>query len=215
MPFAAMFWALWQQNFSSWVLQADKMDRFLFGREWLPAQIQTVNPVFVLGMLPLFSYVIYPAAAKFVRVTPLRKFGGGLFMVLFAFLIIALIQMRLDAGQRPNIIWQMLAFLFLTAGEVLISVTHLEFAYTQAPKSMKSLVMCTYLGSIALGNVFTSAVNFFIQKADGSLKLKGAQYFFFFAEVMFVTCLLYLVVSQFYRGKSYLQPAAEDVSPAG
>src|SRR5947207_2443800 len=71
-PFAAMFWALWQQNFSSWVLQADKMDRFLFGREWLPAQIQTVNPLFVLAMLPLFSYVVYPAVGKLVRVTPLR-----------------------------------------------------------------------------------------------------------------------------------------------
>src|SRR5438093_463748 len=84
-PFAAMFWSLWQQNFSSWVLQADKMDRFLFGRERLPAQIQTVNPVFVLGMLPLFSYVIYPLVGKVVRVTPLRKFGAGLFMVALAF----------------------------------------------------------------------------------------------------------------------------------
>jgi POT family proton-dependent oligopeptide transporter len=51
-PFGAMFWALWQQNFSSWVLQADKLDRHMFGRDWLPAQIQTVNPIFVLCMLP-------------------------------------------------------------------------------------------------------------------------------------------------------------------
>jgi len=42
-PFVAMFWALWQQNFSSWVVQSTKMDRHLFGVEWLPAQIQTVN----------------------------------------------------------------------------------------------------------------------------------------------------------------------------
>jgi len=53
-PFAAMFWALWQQNFSSWVLQADKLDRHLFGVDWKSAQIQTVNPVFILIMLPLF-----------------------------------------------------------------------------------------------------------------------------------------------------------------
>src|SRR5207249_10790927 len=32
-PFAAMFWALWQQNFSSWVVQAEKMDRHFLGRE--------------------------------------------------------------------------------------------------------------------------------------------------------------------------------------
>jgi len=97
-PFAAMFWALWNQNFSSWVLQAERMNRFMFGREWLPAQIQTVNPVFVLVMLPLFSYVIYPVLEKFVRLTPLRKIGLGLFAVLFAFLMVAWIQTRIDAG---------------------------------------------------------------------------------------------------------------------
>ncbi|MGH7994134.1 MAG: MFS transporter, partial [Limisphaerales bacterium] len=158
-PFAAMFWALWQQNFSTWVVQSEKMDRHLFGVNWLPAQIQTVNPVFVLLMLPLFSYVIYPALARFVKVTPLRRFGAGLWAVIGSFLIIAWIQTRIDAGQHPHILWQILAFVVLTAGEVLLSVTHLEFAYTQAPKKMKSLVMCTYLGSISLGNVFTAWVD--------------------------------------------------------
>ena len=207
-PFAAMFWALWYQNFSSWVVQADKMDRHLFGREWLPAQIQTVNPVFVLAMLPLFSYVIYPAVNKLLRVTPLRKFGAGLFMVIVAFLIVGWIQTRLDAGERPNIIWQILAFVALTAGEVMVSVTHLEFAYTQAPRKMKSLVMCTYLGSIALGNFFTARVNFLIE--DGVLKLSGAGYFFFFVKVMLVTAVLFLFFARFYRGKTYIQDEAEE-----
>ena len=208
-PFAAMFWALWQQNFSSWVIQSEKMDRHLFGHDWLPAQIQTVNPVFVLVMLPLFSYVIYPTLARFVKVTPLRRFGAGLWTVIVSFLIIAWIQTRIDAGQQPHILWQILAFVVLTAGEVMLSVTHLEFAYTQAPKKMKSLVMCTYLGSIALGNVFTAGVNFFIQNPDGSLKLAGASYFFFFVKVMLVTAVLFLFASRFYRGKTYIQDEGE------
>jgi POT family proton-dependent oligopeptide transporter len=209
-PFAAMFWALWQQNFSSWVEQSVKMDRHLFGHDWLPAQIQTANPVFVLIMLPLFSYVIYPTLARFVKVTPLRRFGAGLWAVIVAFLIVGWIQTRIDAGQQPHILWQILAFVVLTAGEVMLSVTHLEFAYTQAPKKMKSLVMCTYLGSIALGNVFTAGVNFFIQNPDGSLKLAGANYYFFFVAVMFVTAVLFLFVSRFYRGKTYIQDEAEE-----
>jgi POT family proton-dependent oligopeptide transporter len=92
-------------------------------------------------------------------------------------------------------------------------VTHLEFAYTQAPKKMKSLVMCTYLGSISLGNVFTAGVNFFIQNPDGSVKLQGASYFFFFAGVTAVTAALFLIVSPFYRGKTYIQDEA-DQQPA-
>jgi POT family proton-dependent oligopeptide transporter len=199
-PFVAMFWALWQQNFSSWVVQADKMDRHLFGTEWLPGQIQTVNPIFILGMLPLFSYVLYPVIDRVFPLTPLRKIGMGLFLVAAAFLIVGGIQLRIDAGGHPHILWQILAFVVLTAAEIMVSVTHLEFAYTQAPKEMKSLVMCTYLGAISLGNIFTAAVNFFIQNPDGTARLAGASYFFFFAAVMFVTALLFLPVASLYRG---------------
>jgi len=212
-PFAAIFWSLWQQNFSSWVIQAEKMDRHLFGKEWLPAQIQTVNPIFILVMLPLFSYVIYPAISKVFRLTPLRKFGMGLFVTVFAFLIVGWIQTRIDAGQTPHVIWQIAAFVVLTAAEVMVSVTHLEFAYTQAPKKMKSLVMCTYLGSVALGNVFTAAVNFLIQNPDGTVKLAGASYFHFFVVVMLVTALLFVFFARFYRGRTYIQDEVE-VQPA-
>jgi len=208
-PFAAMFWALWQQSFSSWVIQAEKMDRQLFGYNLLPAQIQTVNPVFILILLPLFSYVIYPAFGRFVKITPLRRFGAGLWAAGAAFLIVGWIQTRIDTGFHPHVLWQILAFVVLTAGEVMLSVTHLEFAYTQAPKKMKSLVMCTYLGSISLGNAFAAAVNFFIQNPDGSVKLKGAAYFHFFVIVMLATAVLFLFVSQFYRGKTYIQDEAE------
>ena len=208
-PFAAIFWSLWQQNFSSWVIQGEKMDRHLFGKEWLPAQIQTVNPIFILVMLPLFSYAVYPAINRVFKLTPLRKLGMGLFITALAFLIVGLIQARIDAGQTPHIIWQILAFVVLTAAEVMVSVTHLEFAYTQAPKRMKSLVMCTYLISVALGNVFTAAVNFFIQNEDGSVKLAGANYFYFFVIVMLTTAVLFLFFARFYKGRTYIQDEAE------
>jgi POT family proton-dependent oligopeptide transporter len=208
LPFVAMFWALWQQNFSSWVVQAEKMDRHLFGREWLPAQIQTVNPIFILLMLPLFSYLIYPALERVVKLTPLRKIGVGLFVGVSSFLVIALIQQRIDAGQRPNISWQILAFILLSAGEIMVSVTHLEFAYTQAPPKFKSLAMCTYLWAISLGNVFTAIVDHVIQNPDGTVRLQGAEYFWFFTKVLLVTAVLFVIISPFYRGRAYAQEEA-------
>ena len=135
---------------------------------------------------------------------------GGLvatFVCVASFLVVALIQQRIDAGERPNISWQILAFILLTASEVMVSVTHLEFAYTQAPKKLKSLVMCTYLGAIFLGNVFTAGVNFLIERK--SLDLNGAHYFFFFVKVMVVTSLLFVFFARFYRGKTYIQDEAE------
>jgi proton-dependent oligopeptide transporter, POT family len=208
-PFVAIFWSLWQQNFSSWVLQSEKMDRHIFGIDWKPAQIQSVNPLFILMALPLFSYWIYPTIDKFFRLTPLRKIGIGLFITALSFGIIAWIQMRIDAGQTPHIVWQIVAFAALTVAEVMVSVTHLEFAYTQAPKKLKSLVMCTYLWAVFLGNVFTFLVNVFIQNRDGSVKLKGANYFLFFVAVMLVTSVLFVFFARFYQGRAYIQEEAE------
>jgi POT family proton-dependent oligopeptide transporter len=206
-PFAAMFWALWEQNFSSWVEQAGRMDRHISGYELLAAQVQTANPIFILFMLPLFSYAIYPAINRVIPLTPLRKIGMGLFTIMVSFLIAAWIQTQIDAGEHPNISWQILGFLVLTAAEVMVSVTHLEFAYTQAPQKMKSLVMCTYLVSVALGNAFTAIINRLIETK--TLKLEGANYFLFFAGVMFITAVLFVIAAGFYRGRTYIQEEAE------
>jgi len=210
-PFVAMFWALWQQNFSSWIVQAESMDRHLFGIDWLSSQIQTANPIFILIMLPIFAYVVYPLVEKVVPLTPLRKIGAGLFVTAASFFMVAMIQKWIDAGGRPNIIWQIWAFVVLTVGETLVSPVHLEFSYTQGPLKMKSLVMCTYLLAISLGNVFTAGVNFFIQNPDGSVKLQGSSYFTFFGYVMLVTGVLFAVVMPFYRGRTFLQGQAENV----
>jgi POT family proton-dependent oligopeptide transporter len=213
-PFVAIFWSLWQQNFSSWIVQAESMDRHLFGIEWLSSQIQTVNPIFILIMLPLFSYWLYPAVEKVIPLTPLRKIGAGLFVTACAFLLVAWIQTQLDAGLKPNISWQVWAFVILTAGETLVSPTHLEFAYTQAPVRLKSLVMCSYLIAISLGNQFTAAVNFFIQNPDGTVKLQGASYFMFFVYVTLGTGVLFAIVTPFYKGQTYLQDQAAVASKA-
>jgi POT family proton-dependent oligopeptide transporter len=206
-PFVAVFWSLWQQNFSSWIEQAEHMDRHLFGINWKPTQIQTANPLFILVALPVFSYWVYPAIDKVFRLTPLRKISIGLFITALAFAIVWWIQVQIDVGKTPHILWQIAAFAVLTAAEVMVSVTHLEFAYTQAPRKLKSLVMCTYLGAVSLGNFFTARINFSIEQ--GTLHLKGAKYFLFFTMVMLVTSVLFVFFARFYRGKTYIQDEAE------
>ncbi|HTT57841.1 MAG TPA: MFS transporter, partial [Opitutaceae bacterium] len=57
-------------------------------------------------------------------------------------------------------------------------------------------------------NVFTAAVDFFIQNPDGSVKLAGASYFLFFAGVMAVTAVIYVVAAGFYRGRTITQDEA-------
>ncbi|MDP6445663.1 MAG: MFS transporter [Pirellulaceae bacterium] len=106
-------------------------------------------------------------------------------------------------GKRPNIIWQLLAYIFLTAAEVMVSVTCLEFAYTQTPKKMKSIVMSMYLAAMAAGNGVTSLVNLFIQNEDGEVSLEGASYYWFFTKVVLVAAVVYVPVALLYRGRDY------------
>ena len=160
--FVAVFWALFDQTGSSWVLQAEDLDRNWLGIEWLPSQIQAVNPVMIVTLVPLFSYVIYPAIDKVFPLTALRKIALGLFVMVPGFAIVAMLQSWIDAGETPNISWQLFAYAVLTASEVMVSITCLEFAYTQAPTSMKSVVMAVFLFSVSLGNYFTAGVNKFI-----------------------------------------------------
>lgn len=201
--FITVFWSLFEQIGSSWVLQAQKMDRIILGMELLPSQIQAANPLLIMILTPLFSYFFYPFINRFFVLTNLRKIAIGLFLSVLAFAIPSVIQMEIDSGFTPNIIWQLLAYLILTSAEVMVSITCLEFSYRQAPKTMKSFVMAIYFLSIALGNLFTSAVNFFIQNPNGTSKLEGASYFWFFTLVMMVTTVLYLCASSRFHKNHY------------
>ena len=127
----------------------------------------------------------------------------GLFLTVIAFAIPSVIQMQLDLGKLPNIAWQLVAYVILTSAEVMISITCLEFSYRQAPKTMKSFVMAFYFLSIAAGNLFTSAVNFFIQNADGTSKLAGASYFWFFTLLMLIIAILFMRASSHFQENIY------------
>lgn len=197
--FIVIFWALFDQTGSSWILQAQKMDRQVFGFEILPSQIQAANPLLIMLLVPLFSYVVYPFFKRNFVLTSLRKMAIGLFLTVMAFAIPALIQRQLDNGSIPHITWQLPAYVLLTAAEVMVSITCLEFSYTQAPKTMKSFVMAFYFLSVSLGNLLTSAVNFLVQNDDGSSKLAGADYFWFFTGLMLITAVLFLFASHRYQ----------------
>ncbi|MCM2373190.1 POT family MFS transporter [Aporhodopirellula aestuarii] len=161
--FVAVFWALFDQTGSSWVLQTKSLNRTWLGMTWLESQIQAVNPILILTLIPLFQFAIYPAVNRVFTLTPIRKISIGLFIMVGGFAIVSMLQEKIDAGLEPSIAWQFLAYAVLTASEVMVSITCLEFAYTQAPKNMKSVVMAVFLLSVSLGNAFTAIVNHFIQ----------------------------------------------------
>ncbi|MBX3323092.1 MAG: POT family MFS transporter [Phycisphaeraceae bacterium] len=210
--FVMMFWAIFDQTGSAWVLQARQMDRNFLGVEWLEAQIQFVNPILILTGIPFFAYVVYPLMGKFFDPTPLRKIGIGFVLAALAFAISAWIESQIQSGKTPNIGWQFVAYLVLTAAEILVSIVCLEFAYTQSPPKMKSFVMGIYFLGVAVGNYFAMGVNWVLEStknAEGQTLLEGANYYWFFAAMMMITFFAYLVFAKyFYKGRVYIQGEA-------
>ena len=105
------------------------------------------------------------------------------------YLIIAWVQAAIDAGGRPSVAYHVLAYLLLTAAEVMLSITLIEYTCRQAPPRLKSLAMAGFLLSVTAGNLLTALVNFLIVRPDGTSVLPGAYYYLFFAALMTATAL--------------------------
>lgn len=192
----SIFWALFDQKGSTWIFQARQMDANFLGMEILPSQMQALNPILVMMLIPLFAFYVYPWIGKYCNFTPLKKIGCGMVIASLAFVQSGVIEYLLASGQQINIVWQALPYTTITIAEVMIAVTGLEFAYTQAPKSMKSVIMSFWLMTTALGNLIAG----FISK----IKLfEGGDFFMFFASLMLIASAIFAWFASRYVGKNY------------
>lgn len=189
-----MFWALFLQTGSSWVLLSAKLD--LHG--WLqPDSLASANPALVMLMIPLFTLWIYPAAQRRGRdVTSLAKMTLGMFVTAAAFVPVALLQWLVEAGHQPSALWMLIPYVILTAGEILVSITAMEFAYAEAPVAAKSTIMGLWYVTIGSGS--------FLKVVVGWLAIEGAVRFALWAGLMAVTALVFAILARRYRSASLL-----------
>ena len=204
--FTPIFWALWDQSLSEWVLQATRLDLTLVGNfKILPEQINFINPLFLVLLIPVFTSFIFPfLEKKGIKPTPLRKIGAGLVIIGLSFVIIALLQAHIDEGGKPSVWWQILAYIFLAASEILVSVTCLEYAYTHSPKSMKSTMSALYLLGISAGNLLVGLINGNIVSKGFFSQFTGAKYYWLFIGILAVSFVVFLLLAKRLPEKSYV-----------
>lgn len=108
---------------------------------------------------------------------------------------------------EPNsmhILWLIPQYVIITMGEVMFSVTGLEFAFTQAPVSMKSLLQACWLLTVAIGNLIVVIV------AEISIFDRQVFEFVLFAVLMFIDIIIFSIMAKFYK---YVDtPGDEDAS---
>ncbi|OFZ23198.1 MAG: hypothetical protein A2X94_02860 [Bdellovibrionales bacterium GWB1_55_8] len=170
------------------------------------AQIAALNPLMVMMIIPLLNFGVYaPLEKRGIIIKPLRRMTIGMFLTAIAFGFAALLQLQIEqaalTGAKVHVLWQVLQYLVITTAEVLVSITGLEFAYTQAPRAMKSTIMGFWLLGVTFGNVLVA----FLAPLQKNLPL--SQFFWLFTGLMVVAALIFAVLARSYRGKTYLQQA--------
>jgi len=197
----SLFWALFDQKGSTWVIQTSQLDRVVFGWEPSPAAFQVFNPLLIMTLIPFSTWVVFPALERRgVNLSPLRKMTAGMFLTAASFGVAAILQSTVDAGHAPNVMWQLPQYVLLTMGEILVSVTGLEFAYSQAPRSLRSTIMSIWFLAIAAGNLLTAVLSKLV-------RLDGASNFWMYAVLMLLAAVVFREVARRYKAWTPNAPA--------
>uniref|UniRef100_A0A4W6G7M4 Solute carrier family 15 member 1 n=1 Tax=Lates calcarifer TaxID=8187 RepID=A0A4W6G7M4_LATCA len=286
-----MFWTLFDQKGSRWTLQATTMDGNFGALVIQPDQMQTVNPILILTLVPIMDSLIYPLIKKCgLNFTPLKRMTVGMLLAAIAFVCAALVQIQIDvstkqllhsspyilSGQgfiyfkltikgkansdsttfhlssssaaeivenqaitfvgftdyflvyfrfvngmktavnvstaacqdsvtavediKPNSVHMALQipqYFFITAGEVMFSVTGLEFSYSQAPSNMKAVLQAGWLFTVAIGNFIVLIV-----AELAKIPKQWAEYVLF-ASLLVAVCVIFSIMAYFY---TYIDP---------
>src|SRR5688572_7865 len=205
------FWSLFDQKASTWVLQGKTM-MVPHDQWWWPSflvkeagQMQALNPLLVMLIIPFNNIVLYPALRRMGwEPTALRRMGWGIAFSGFAWIGAGLIQLHIDSGASTSLAWQTLPYLLLTFGEVLVSATALEFAYSQATGSMKGVIMAFWYLASTFGSLWVLLTNAAVRNevVIGRIASTGlsenAFLMFFFAAFAFVAALVFALYARSY-----------------
>jgi len=199
-----VFWSLFDQTNSTWVLQGERMlNASILGLDIGAEQMQSMNPLIVMLLVPLFTLGIYPRIGRFA--SPLKRMACGMFLAAGSYLVVAALQKQIEGGAQLSVLWQTIPYLILTAAEVLFSTTGLEFAFREAAPELKSTIMSFWLLTVAMGDLFVVTVTKLFASATDHAASVSTDRFLQYAGMTFVVAVLFSLVAAFYQ---YRDPAA-------
>ena len=198
------FWSLFDQKASTWIIQGREMvipHAAAWWPSWLiqdAAQMQALNPLLVMLLIPFNNLVLYPALRRMgFEPTALRRMGWGIAISGTAWIVAGGLQLWIDSGDEVSLAWQSLPYLLLTFGEVLVSATALEFAYSQAPQAMKGVIMAFWYLTSTFGSLWVLLTNAGVRNEAVTAYIastglsENAFLMFFFAAFAFAAALAF------------------------
>ncbi|XP_037040845.1 solute carrier family 15 member 1-like [Bradysia coprophila] len=189
-----VFWALFYQQGSRWVYQATQMNGDLGFYTIKADQFNVANPLFVIILIPLFEHVLYPLLAKVRIRTALQKTTLGGVLGGISFLISAIIQLQIES-KFLHMTWLIPQYLFMAMGEILVAISLINFSFSEAPDSMKTLLQAMFYLSAGIGNLIVVVV-------AGSRIFDSQFYeFILYTGLMFFDMILFALLAKRYKSE--------------
>ncbi|GGP67176.1 peptide MFS transporter [Saccharothrix coeruleofusca] len=146
---AVMFWLLFEQSATVIAAFADtRVDTRFLGLEFPPSFVQSINPVMIIVIAPLFA-LLWTRLGSRQPATP-RKFAYSLLLVGLSFLLM-MVASQGDPAVRVGFLWLVAMYLVMTCGELLLSPVGLSVTTKLAPRAFASQTMGLWFLASAAG----------------------------------------------------------------
>lgn len=199
----AIYWAVWAQQASKWIFQAMKMNGDIGFITIKPDQMIALNSVFSIVMLPICNFVIFPVLSKIGIKDLLYRVAIGGFLCCISFIFAAIIEVQIHQ-KEISILWLIPQYAVLALSEIFVYISIIDFAYSETPQGMKSVMTAVVFLLIALGNLFIALVS--------SFKIFTTQFdeFLFYAGILFADMIVFILLSKRYiRRKNRIESDIE------
>ena len=156
---AALFWSGFEQAGSSLNVFAERhTDRVMFGWEMPASWLQSVNPIFIILLAPVFAAIWIRLGARNLDPSLPLKFGLGLISLGLGFAVMAFAATLAVQGEQVLPLWLVLTYLLHTTGELCVSPVGLSAVTKLAPRRFLGQMMGLWFISISLGNLFAGLI---------------------------------------------------------
>jgi POT family proton-dependent oligopeptide transporter len=165
--FVIFFWGAFEQAGASLTLFADRQtNRDLFGWE-MPAEFfQSINPLAVITLAPLFTVLWGALHKRRMEPSSPTKMAWGLALVAIGYAVIAIPVNGLGAGEKVSMWWLIALYVIHTMGELCLSPIGLSMVSKLAPLRLSSLLMGTWFLGNAAANKFAGTLSALIPPAE-------------------------------------------------
>ncbi|MGW4381637.1 peptide MFS transporter [Kitasatospora sp. NPDC004531] len=150
---AAIFWMIYDQSASTLTLFAERhTDKDLFGFSFPSSWFQSLNPLYIMALAPVFAWLWNAAARRNRNPSTTAKFAFGLLMIGASFLVMMLAMASASGDTRVTPLWLAVVYLIQTVGELTLSPVGLSVTTKLAPAKYASQMMGIWFLAVTAGD---------------------------------------------------------------